>query len=590
MVYIILLRTLALFSGQWDKRLQRDNNGRIFLDVNPKCFQAFVDYLNDMKMSTEDNPPSPPSVGEELNHILLEQAKLFGISDVLSNVGIPGSKIISHVNEANTLHGWLKENDSGVDLELLYRSSRDGLSAKDFHTKCDSKGSTITIIETECGCIFGGYSSTSWNSGGGMRRRRTPSLGRTQNRARSSINTPSAQWDESSKAFLFFLSKGDISINKMMKLRSPTTSTAILNSNDLGPTFGRHTPTPSLFTQTGDTTPITMYDLSVDGNRVDFNPGGSYENESNYSNLARTIKEMEVYKVSPKGIIFESPLTSLNTININETSSFAKGVNEALNVKLKVLKDAEKEISGLEKRLEDHEKFIDLFCTGDTKDVVMLNVSGTSMTTKRSTLRVFEESVLARQFDDTTWTDQNGCKVKEWTPTEVYEWVGKIEGIPDTVAVLFKENDITGRELLALNMEGLKMIGIERAGTLCLLLEEIKEMKRASQDTAPLFEQSPYCFGKLIDHLRLLNLHSHGLVDAPQLPTVRDAEKDRFEKVIHYFFPGDSSKLILGGSPGGSGGSPTVVVSPKTIAMSAQMHALSSEQLFFDQILGSGGR
>ena len=219
----------------------------------------------------------------------------------------------------------------------------------------------------------------------------------------------------------------------------------------------------------------------------------------------------------------------------------------------------------------------------------MLNVSGTSMTTKRSTLRVFEESVLARQFDDTTWTDQNGCKVKEWTPTEVYEWVGKIEGIPDTVAVLFKENDITGRELLALNMEGLKMIGIERAGTLCLLLEEIKEMKRASQDTAPLFEQSPYCFGKLIDHLRLLNLHSHGLVDAPQLPTVRDAEKDRFEKVIHYFFPGDSSKLILGGLPVVPV-VPTVVVSPKTIAMSAQMHALSSEQLFFDQILGSGGR
>ncbi len=30
----------ALFSGRWEKKLQRDGDGRIFLDVNPECFQA----------------------------------------------------------------------------------------------------------------------------------------------------------------------------------------------------------------------------------------------------------------------------------------------------------------------------------------------------------------------------------------------------------------------------------------------------------------------------------------------------------------------------------------------------------------------
>ena len=41
-------RIEALFSGRWDKKLQLDSNGRIFLDVNPVCFQAIVDYLNEL--------------------------------------------------------------------------------------------------------------------------------------------------------------------------------------------------------------------------------------------------------------------------------------------------------------------------------------------------------------------------------------------------------------------------------------------------------------------------------------------------------------------------------------------------------------
>ena len=32
-------RLEALFSGRWDKHLPRDSDGRVFLDVNPKCFE-----------------------------------------------------------------------------------------------------------------------------------------------------------------------------------------------------------------------------------------------------------------------------------------------------------------------------------------------------------------------------------------------------------------------------------------------------------------------------------------------------------------------------------------------------------------------
>jgi len=63
-------RLEALFSGRWDDKLARDSQGRIFLDVNPACFRAIVDYLNEMMISSEDSPPSPPSVDDEHKHIL----------------------------------------------------------------------------------------------------------------------------------------------------------------------------------------------------------------------------------------------------------------------------------------------------------------------------------------------------------------------------------------------------------------------------------------------------------------------------------------------------------------------------------------
>ena len=34
-----------MFSGRWDKKLLRDKQNRIFLDVNPACFKLILDYL-----------------------------------------------------------------------------------------------------------------------------------------------------------------------------------------------------------------------------------------------------------------------------------------------------------------------------------------------------------------------------------------------------------------------------------------------------------------------------------------------------------------------------------------------------------------
>ena len=46
-----------------------------------------------------------------------------------------------------------------VNFQLLYKASQDGWTAANFHTKCDNKGATITLIKSEFGKTFGGFTT-----------------------------------------------------------------------------------------------------------------------------------------------------------------------------------------------------------------------------------------------------------------------------------------------------------------------------------------------------------------------------------------------------------------------------------------------
>eukprot|EP00466_Bigelowiella_natans_P011718 jgi/Bigna1/42525/e_gw1.65.80.1 len=63
------------------------------------------------------------------------------------------------------LESWFKVGD------LLYKGSRDGFSAANFHSKCDNKGPTLTLVSVgeglKTGFIFGGFNSYLWNSSDG---------------------------------------------------------------------------------------------------------------------------------------------------------------------------------------------------------------------------------------------------------------------------------------------------------------------------------------------------------------------------------------------------------------------------------------
>ncbi|KAL3797591.1 hypothetical protein ACHAW5_003310 [Stephanodiscus triporus] len=499
-------RLEGLFSGRWDKMLQRDSNGRIFLDVNTTCFQAIVDYLNEMLISSKDSPPSPPSVDDEHNRILQHQLKLFGLL-----VGLPDSNIIRDEGHSIVLRDWLKEDGSDGGFVLLYQGSRDGLSASAFHSRCDNKGCTLTIIETTDGKVIGGYSNASWASTFG--------------------------YSAANKAFLFALSGSGILCPWKMKLKKANSLHAIRNHSSFGPTFGGGC------------------DMLVSGPNVMFTKlGYTYYPGPLSDGASFTIKEIEVFQVNasspPARFAYSTENQSNLTIQAAEqVARFSADINDAINRHHACLLRAEAEVAYLELSFQDEQTFIEKFASGDAKDTIALNVSGTMMATTRSTLCNVEDSVLAQQFDDSKWTEQGcrGTRVEGWTPDEVHAWAKGIDGLPEEVGIILYDNKITGQELLALSLDGLKMMGIERAGTMCLLLKEIEKLEKSCRDFVTLIEHSPYCFGKILDYLRLKQLHSLGLLTTePTLPEVRDAQKKRFEKVVNYYFPGDSARAILG--------------------------------------------
>jgi len=92
--------------------------------------------------------------------------------------------------------------------ETLFVASKDGDTAKQFHSACDAKGPTVVIIETTTGNVFGGYTDVAWSSA---------------NSAASSSN-----------AFLFRLRPS----MQRYDIKEGKKGNAIYRGKNYGPTFG----------------------------------------------------------------------------------------------------------------------------------------------------------------------------------------------------------------------------------------------------------------------------------------------------------------------------------------------------------------
>ena len=71
------------------------------------------------------------------------------------------SEIIKDLRTQKFLLSLMRQN---IKVQLLYKSSRDGIDYKKFHQFCDNKGPTLSIIKSKDGDIFGGYTNIPWTS------------------------------------------------------------------------------------------------------------------------------------------------------------------------------------------------------------------------------------------------------------------------------------------------------------------------------------------------------------------------------------------------------------------------------------------
>ena len=55
----------SMFSGRWEDRVKRDQDGAVFFDVNPQHFTVILDYLRIKKIASPENPAPLPKVPED---------------------------------------------------------------------------------------------------------------------------------------------------------------------------------------------------------------------------------------------------------------------------------------------------------------------------------------------------------------------------------------------------------------------------------------------------------------------------------------------------------------------------------------------
>ncbi|CAF4311702.1 unnamed protein product, partial [Rotaria sordida] len=103
---------------------------------------------------------------ETLFDSLLIEAEYFclhSLIDKLTEILFPNGTLLQkeHQKKLNEFYG--KTNQR---WELIYKATHDGFDANTFHSRCNNKGPTMTIIQSNNNYLFGGYTAIPWTSEG----------------------------------------------------------------------------------------------------------------------------------------------------------------------------------------------------------------------------------------------------------------------------------------------------------------------------------------------------------------------------------------------------------------------------------------
>ena len=184
------------------------------------------------------------SYGSNCQYMILNSTTFIGSTILTQEQGISLFNLIGNQSISKT----------------LYRASRDGFQASSFHSKCDSKGATLTLIKSSNGNIFGGFTKANWAGN---------------------------SWIIDSNAFLFSLiNQYDYPIK--LNIKSDKVAYAIYGHPSYGPYFG-------------DAPDLYIADQSNSNTNSFSQLGGTYDLPQNFAFLAGTpyfsTLEIEVYQI-----------------------------------------------------------------------------------------------------------------------------------------------------------------------------------------------------------------------------------------------------------------------------------------------------
>ena len=147
-----------MFSGRFETKLGDD--GAYFIDRDGTHFRYILNYLRTGRLLLPDD--------ELIREELLEEAEFYQIEGLIYELIPPpcekSTLQLLSLPQRQSLKEWLKGTTSGkFKASLIYRGSRDGWSALNFHTCCDRRGPTLVVARSNYNYLFGGYTEQQWD-------------------------------------------------------------------------------------------------------------------------------------------------------------------------------------------------------------------------------------------------------------------------------------------------------------------------------------------------------------------------------------------------------------------------------------------
>ena len=187
----------------------------LIIDEQKKIIEKIKKDFNDYKNYVENKfKELEKKESENLKYNIKYNDGYYLNSDEINKYKVEFPKFKENVNsdimkyfELNLIETGIKkkQNKTIKKFTLLFKASRNGYSSSNFHSKCDGKNNTVTLVETLNGRRFGGFTDAQWDQ--------------------------SSSYKTGSNGFIFSLDNNEIYYNKDNRYN-------IYCNSSYGPTFG----------------------------------------------------------------------------------------------------------------------------------------------------------------------------------------------------------------------------------------------------------------------------------------------------------------------------------------------------------------